>query len=478
MDTIELSLADGVQLAVPATLDSITTYVVLEQDTWFEKEAEFLRHWLRPGMTAIDVGANLGFYSLLIAQRVGPQGRVYAYEPASDPRALLERNRTLNSMQQIEILPTALSDRAHEGRIVFGASSELNALGDGGKGEDVHVTSLDTELAERNWAQPDFIKIDVEGGEERILAGGKQFFAECSPLVMFETRTEATFNEQLRAAFSAIGYKLYRQMGNAPVLLPADIDPLDRYELNAFAAKPDRAAALVEDGFLVESVGDWKPTDTARSKPIPVLARQPFAEVLKPQLARDMNLDATYRDALAGYATWRRPERPTAERCAALLFALRALRAVCQANPTAERLSTLARAAFDWGARDESVQVARRIADLIRQGPLQLREPFWPADPAFDAIKPVSPIDFWLFGAAASLIERASHYSSLYSGASATLMLVGSLPEAPIEIERRRVLTAARAGRRPKVPDRLRVPAPDHRNAVLWREGRVPGTVL
>jgi hypothetical protein len=70
-------------------------------------------------------------------------------------------------------------------------------------------------------------------------------------------------------------------------------------------------------------------------------------------------------------------------------------------------------------------------------------------------------------------IARASHYSSLYSGASATL-LVSGLPDAPIEMER----TAPRAGRRPKIPDRLRAAAPDHRNAALWRAGKVPGTVL
>jgi FkbM family methyltransferase len=478
MDVIELDIEDGIKFAVPATLDSITTYVVLEQESWFEKEAAFLRHWLRPGMTAIDVGANIGFYSLLIAQRVGPQGAVFAYEPATEPRALLERNRTLNNMTQIRILPIALSDGAREGRLVFGASSELNALGTSGAGEDVPITSLDFELAAHGWTNPDFIKIDVEGEEERILAGGREFFARCSPLVMFETKTEAMFNEQLRAAFPAMGYRLYRQMGTAPILLPADLEPLDRFELNAFAAKPDRVAALVESGFLVERIEDWTPTETARMKGVTTFAELPFASAMKSLFATTTAIDPAYRDALAGYAAWRRPDLPAAKRCAALSFALRTLRTLCTNAPTAERLSTLTRMAMDWGARGESVQVARRIADLVQRGPLQLKEPFWPADADFDAITPKGPADLWLFGAAAEHIERASHYSSLYSGASATLMLVSGLPDAPIEMERRRVLTAARAGRRPKIPDRLRTAAPDHRNAALWRAGRVPGTVL
>jgi len=55
-----LRMTDGTQIAVPASLDAMTTYVILEQETWFEKEMAFVARWLRPGMTAIDIGANLG----------------------------------------------------------------------------------------------------------------------------------------------------------------------------------------------------------------------------------------------------------------------------------------------------------------------------------------------------------------------------------------------------------------------------------
>ena len=64
MNTLELKLTDAVTLAVPASLNSVTTYVLLEQERWFEKEMDFLRHWLRPGMTVIDIGANHGVLQL------------------------------------------------------------------------------------------------------------------------------------------------------------------------------------------------------------------------------------------------------------------------------------------------------------------------------------------------------------------------------------------------------------------------------
>jgi len=56
MDELSLRLSDGTTIVVPASLNSITTYVVLEQEAWFEKEMAFLARWLRPGMTAIDIG--------------------------------------------------------------------------------------------------------------------------------------------------------------------------------------------------------------------------------------------------------------------------------------------------------------------------------------------------------------------------------------------------------------------------------------
>ena len=261
MNAIELKLSDAVTLAVPESLQSITAYVLLEQERWFEKEMDFLRHWLRPGMTVIDIGANLGVYSVPMARLVGQTGHVFAYEPGSEARRLLERNRELNAAVNLDISPLALSDRERDGRLVFGGSSELYALGDSGAGEMVHITSLDREDATRSWPSPDFVKIDAEGEEDRILAGGHNFFARHSPLIMFEIKAGDKVNEHLRALFPTIGYRLFRQLGGAPILVPDDAQqPVDGYELNMFAAKPDLVSALSQQGLLVDAVPAWMPS--------------------------------------------------------------------------------------------------------------------------------------------------------------------------------------------------------------------------
>jgi hypothetical protein len=82
MDELYVRVKGGGEICVPAG-PSITTYVLIEQEDWFEKEIAFVRRLLRPGMRAIDIGANYGTYTLAMAQAVAPEGRVWAYEPTS-----------------------------------------------------------------------------------------------------------------------------------------------------------------------------------------------------------------------------------------------------------------------------------------------------------------------------------------------------------------------------------------------------------
>ena len=197
---LAVRITDGLTAAVPPSLSAITTYVLLEQERWFEKELDFLQCFLKPGMTAVDIGANLGMYSLPIARLVGGGGCVIAYEPGGEARIYLEQSRELNELANLDIRSFALSDSRKEGYLAAAASSELRALSSPG-GERVQITSLDHESDAGGWDAVDFVKIDAEGEEERMLAGGARFFATHSPLVMAEINAGNGVNERLRTLF-------------------------------------------------------------------------------------------------------------------------------------------------------------------------------------------------------------------------------------------------------------------------------------
>ena len=228
----------------------------------------------------------------------------------------------------------------------------------------------------------------------------------------------------------------------------------------------------------MEAIPAWTPGDSDRERALVFWQRQKFAYRAAGFSASDKSADPDYQDSLAAYATWRNMDQPAAVRCAALAFALQSLRAVCGRAFTAERASTWARVAWEWGARGESVMTLQRIIQMLKSTRFELMEPYWPACPRFDIIPQQGRQLDWFATAVAEQFERTWSFSSAFSGGSPVLAWLCNQKLASTEMERRRTLIAARGGLRPRVPERLRIPAPDHRNADIWRAGSVPGTVL
>jgi FkbM family methyltransferase len=127
---------------------------------------------LRNGARVFDIGAHQGVVAMMLAREVGPTGRVLAAEPNPHNAAVALKNRDLNSMAQIEVLEAAVSD--HSGTVVFnhGLDGQLDdGTGAGGRMSVACVTL--NELAQRH-GTPDFVMIDVEGAECRVLKGGSR----------------------------------------------------------------------------------------------------------------------------------------------------------------------------------------------------------------------------------------------------------------------------------------------------------------
>lgn len=142
----------------------------------FDEPLETAIIWrlVRPRSTVIDIGANRGWYTVLAASCVGADGRVLAFEPDDRPRRQLEANIALNGFEAwVEVQPIALD--ATDGNVPFvqSAESALSHLGHGHEGDQptIAVRSLGSVLDDHALPPISLVKIDVEGAEERVLAG-------------------------------------------------------------------------------------------------------------------------------------------------------------------------------------------------------------------------------------------------------------------------------------------------------------------
>ncbi|MFQ5545679.1 MAG: FkbM family methyltransferase, partial [Acidiferrobacterales bacterium] len=279
-----VNVRGDIQVCLPNSVVLLTPYVLLEQEDWFEDEIGFVRKLLKPSMHAIDIGASYGVYTLMMARAVGPTGKVWSFEPANGAAAFLEKSIKQNQCAHIVLFQIALSNRTGVAKLRINMNCELDRLAQPGDFdsdcEDVQLRTLDECVQEHGWETIDFVKMDVEGEECRIVEGGKQFLSKQSPLILFELKHGDEFNLSLPQQFEDMGYAIYRLLPGLNILVPFDTEEeLDPYQLNLFCCKPDRAEILEQQGLLAKS--ESIPPELPRAK-TPVwpdfLCKLPYAQ--------------------------------------------------------------------------------------------------------------------------------------------------------------------------------------------------------
>jgi FkbM family methyltransferase len=168
---------------------------------------------LRPGSVLYDVGANVGFLTLIAARLVGPAGHVYAFEPIPANARAIERNAALNGLGNITVLELALSDRAGDAVLRVpdvNQGAHLAEVVDELIPADelvVRTAALDELAEEQGLRAPDLVKLDVEGAELLVLEGMRRSLEAHRPGLICELHgTRAAIEELL----PRLGYELTR----------------------------------------------------------------------------------------------------------------------------------------------------------------------------------------------------------------------------------------------------------------------------
>jgi FkbM family methyltransferase len=164
-------------------------------------EADLVQRLLDADEVFWDVGANVGYFTLVAATALNHRGRVVAFEPGKNAYARLTENIALNAYRNIQTLPVAVTDREGEAVLhlagdIADSSASLYPVALGQAGQEVcRTVALDQVLRCEGLRPPDLIKLDAEGAELAVLQGARGLLADSPPLWLMEME-----EKNLRAA--------------------------------------------------------------------------------------------------------------------------------------------------------------------------------------------------------------------------------------------------------------------------------------
>lgn len=219
----------------------------------FEKfETKLFKSLIREGMVVVDIGAYAGYYSLVAADLVGEEGKVYAFEPNPENYALLLKNLEVNRCQNAIPVQKAIADRNGRTRLFLAQKNKgdhrLFDSNDGRELITVDVTSLDAFFKERDY-RVDVIKMDIQGSEMAALKGMTKILEKNDDLKILTEfwpngiRMSGASPEEFLKKLVEFGFELYHINEKRKLIEPINVTCAmemckeDRDQINIFCKK-------------------------------------------------------------------------------------------------------------------------------------------------------------------------------------------------------------------------------------------------
>ena len=184
---------------------------------WEPTAQRLMQKHIGPGSVAYDIGANYGIHTLLMARQAGPQGHVYAFEPVEPIANHLRENVAMNRFTHVTCVDAALSDQTGTAHFFRALHDGAGHLAPDGKAEGstvlVKTVTLDEFVFQKNNRPPQFMKMDVEGSESRVLSGGLKVLESYHPILLIDLHTPKQ-DLAVGDILSRFGYTAYRTRDN------------------------------------------------------------------------------------------------------------------------------------------------------------------------------------------------------------------------------------------------------------------------
>lgn len=210
----------------PNSIADRMTKLFANQDGGCEPEVLHLMvRAIKPGDVVLDGGANIGFFTMVMALLVGDKGKVLAFEPGPNNIEKLCENIALNKVSNVQIFQKALWSRNCTRDLHLAEDSGLNALVH--YAEALSSTPVECTYIDDLGIGPSFLKLDIEGAEMHALEGAATLLETESPYVVCEANTGAlarfdTSLEKIRAYMHELGYNMFilHKDGSLPTMVP------------------------------------------------------------------------------------------------------------------------------------------------------------------------------------------------------------------------------------------------------------------
>lgn len=204
---------------------------IINQGIWEENTTKLIKETVKPGMHILDIGANVGYYTLILAKSVGPKGKVWAFEPVKRFRDQLLWHIEKNNFSDIvTVLPYGLSDTTIDIPISIDDSTATlhwPKSKPAVEKEIISLKKLDDIVDDLKIKNIDFIKIDIDGNEPKFFRGAATFFKNCHPPIAMEfaqlcLHVAGSDVRELAKILNEYGYILCNEKSREP--FPTDFD--------------------------------------------------------------------------------------------------------------------------------------------------------------------------------------------------------------------------------------------------------------
>jgi len=425
-----VSVRSGVDIAVSGSIDEPFTYILKEQEGWFDLEYDFILDMIQPDMRVLDIGSEVGAYAVPLAKKMVDGGGVWAVSTDPAHSRYLLKSKDHNKLKNLHILPNV-------------------RLGN---------FRLDEEMLRHDWSEISFVRMNIGGREYGLVKSGEKFFSQSSPLVMLGIKGKQKRDLSLVEIFKAYGYTSYRFIQGLNTLAPFDSanepDELDDFSMHLFCCNQHRAEQLERLGILIQKVPPPATlADCNASFWKQYIGALPYAAgVMTHWLNVPSHQDGWewYQQAVNFFAMAKTEKKEVSDRYACIQSAHNILWNLLTDRANVSRVMSMVRILTEMGKRVLAVKVLGQLAELFETGEgsivMNIDEPFLALSDGLASVNPGDRIAEWIYASVLEQREKLRAFSSYYTGKESLEILdkIKDIGFQSDEMERRRQLIRMR----------------------------------